>query len=216
MGMKKTSYYETLGVEQGANESEIRSAFRRLAKESHPDRLEGEARQRAEKDFQAITEAFNVLTRPDQREKYDKEIAQGVSSVGGMDPQEISKRLAAKGAQSFKEGRVTEAIDFLRQSLDHDDKQARAHYFLGLAFSKLAGKGRDSLRHLERATQLEPNNITMKAETATAFLNAGMKSRAERMASEVLGLDPTNAKATLIIEQIQALGPRDRGRTAKG
>ncbi len=214
--MKDSSFYETLGVEQGASEGEIRSAFRRLAKESHPDRLEGEARQRAEKDFQAITEAFNVLTRPDQREKYDKEISQGVSSVGGMDPQEISKRLAAKGAQSFKEGRNTEAIDLLRQSLDHDEGQARAHYFLGLALSKLVGKGRDGLRHLERATQLEPNNSTMKAETAAAFFNAGMKSRAERLASEVLGFDPTNAKATLIIEQIQAPDSRGGRGSAKG
>ena len=211
MNMKKTTHYETLGVERGASEADIRSAFRRLAKETHPDQLEGEARKRAERQFQSITEAFNVLTRPDQRERYDKEISQGVSSVGGMDPQEISKRLAAKGAQAFKEGRSSEAIEYLRHSLDHDEKQARAHYFLGLAFSKLAGRGRDGLRHLERATQLEPNNTNMKAETAAAFLNAGMKSRAERMASEVLGLDPTNAKAMAIIEQIQSGGGRGRG-----
>ncbi len=214
--MKKTNHYETLGVEAGASESEIRTAFRALARDCHPDRLEGEARDRAEKKFQVITEAFNVLTRPDQRERYDKEISQGVSTVGGMDPQEISKRLAAKGAQAFKEGRSTEAIDYLSQALDHDEKQARAHYFLGLAFSKLPGKGRVGLRHLERATQLEPENTTMKAETAAAFFNAGMKSRAERMAAEVLGLDPTNSKAISIIEQIQTSSGSARGRTAKG
>ena len=213
--MKKMTHYETLGVERGASEPEIRSAFRQLAKECHPDQLEGDERRRAEKQFQVVTEAFNVLTRPEQRERYDKEISQGVSSVGGMDPQEISKKLAAKGAQAFKEGRSTEAIAFLRQALDHDEKQARAHYFLGLAFSKVAGKGRDGLRHLERATQLEPSNTTMKAETAGAFLNAGMKSRAERIATEVLGLDPTNARAMAIIEQIQTGGSQGRDGSTK-
>lgn len=214
--MKKTTFYETLGVASSASEAEIRSAFRRLAKDCHPDRLDDEARERAEKRFQVITEAFNVLTRPEQREQYDKEISQGISSVGGMDPQEISKRLAAKGAQAFKEGRSNEAIGYLRQALDHDEKQARAHYFLGLVFSKMPGKGRDGLRHLEQATQLEPDNTTMKAETAAAFFSAGMRSRAERMASEVLGLDPTNAKAISIIEQIQGLGGRGRGGSTKG
>jgi curved DNA-binding protein CbpA len=202
--MKKMTHYDTLGIEEGASEAEIRLAFRRLAKQCHPDQLEGEERRVAEKKFQTITEAFNILARPDQRERYDKEISQGVSSVGGMDPQEIAKRLAAKGAQAFKEGRSAEAIDLLRQALNHDDGQARAHYFLGLTLTKMIGKGRDGLRHLDRATQLEPNNTTMKAETAAAFLSAGMKSRAERLASEVLGLDPTNAKAMSIIERVRS------------
>ncbi len=215
--MRKTTYYDTLGVERGAPEEDIRKAFRRLVRERHPDRLEGEARERAEREFQVITEAFNVLTRPDQRERYDKEIAQGVSSVGGRDPQEIGKLLAAKGAQAAKEGRSAEAISYLRQALDHDEKQARAHYFLGLTLSKIPGKGREGLRHLEKATLLEPTNTTMKAETAAAFLAVGMKSRAERMASEVLGLDPTNSKALAVIEQIHTSNSaRGRGRSAKG
>lgn len=206
--MKTMTHYETLGVDPGADEAEIRTAFRKLAREFHPDRLEGDARLTAEKRFQVITEAFNVLIRPDQRERYDKEIAQGLPSVGGMDPQDIAKKLAAKGAQALKDGQSAEGIELLQQALNHDEKQARAHYFLGLAFSKIPGKGREGLRHLDRATQLEPTNTTVKAETASAFLNAGMKSRAERLAAEVLELDPTHTKATAVIESIRS--GRDR------
>lgn len=202
--MKRSTYYEVLGVERDASEAEIRSAFRKLARDLHPDRLDGDARAAAEKQFQAVTEAFNILSRPDQRTRYDKEIATGGTSAGSMDPREIAKKLAAKGAQLFKDGKLPEAINHLIQAVNHDDNQARAHYFLGQAYLMTPGKARDGLRHMDRATQLEPNNTTIKAETASAFFDAGMKTKAERLATEVLGLDPSNAKAISVLELIGA------------
>lgn len=200
------THYETLGIESLANETEIRAAFRKLATQNHPDRFEGELRAQAEIRFQSITEAFNILSRPGNREKYDQEIAQGPRSVGGRDPKEIARLLAAKGAQAYKDGKATDAISLLRQALDHDSDQARAHYFLGMVLARVPGKARDSLRHLERATALEPENLVMKAEAAGAYLDSGMGSRAERLALEILEIDPTNTKATNVLEQARTGG----------
>ena len=141
------SYYEALGVEQTASADEIRRAFRSLALDFHPDKFEGEARVRAERSFQAITEAFNVLSRPNLREKYDKDQSQGKASAGSMDRQEIARRLAAKGAQAFKDGQLGQAIEQLRHALDHDPEQARAHYFMGLVLGRMPGREREALRH---------------------------------------------------------------------
>jgi curved DNA-binding protein CbpA len=200
---QSTTLYDTLGVSQEASMQEIRSAFRRLTMKHHPDRFSGKDRQQAEQHFQSITEAFNVLSRPEARDKYDREISQGGQS-DAMDPKEISRRLAAKGAQELKAGRPAEAISNLESAVDHDNDNARAHYFLGVALTNSPVRQRDALRHLERAIQLEPNNPTIKAEAASVALANGMKNRAQRLAQEALTLDPTSTKANDVLARIEA------------
>ena len=53
------SLYDILGVERDVTEAQIRTAFRKLTLQHHPDRFSGEDRQKAEERFQDITEAFN-------------------------------------------------------------------------------------------------------------------------------------------------------------
>lgn len=202
--------YDTLGVERDASDQDIRKAFRRLALKYHPDRVSGDQRAEAEERFQGITEAFNVLAHPESREKYDKEISQG-TDVKKMDAKEISRRLAAKGSQMMREGKMAEAVEHLKMAIDHDDNNARAHYFYGQVLGRISGKERDALRHVEKAIGIEPGNATMKAEAAALSLAAGMKTRALRHAQEALTLDPTNSKATEVISQAEGGGKGQGG-----
>ena len=201
----QVTLYDTLGVERDASDDDIRKAFRRLALKYHPDRYEDTKRADAEERFQGITEAFNVLSHPESREKYDKEISQGTADKQ-MDAKEISRRLAAKGSQLMREGKMAEAVETLKGAIDHDDDNARAQYFYGQVLGRIAGKERDALRHVERAISLEPGNATMEAEAAALSLAAGMKTRAQRHAQEALSLDPTNSKATTILSQLDGEG----------
>ncbi|MBX3166998.1 MAG: J domain-containing protein [Candidatus Eremiobacteraeota bacterium] len=63
-------YYKTLGVSKTATEKEIKSAYRKLARENHPDVNSGD--KGAEKRFQEINEAYEVLSDADNRKKYDQ------------------------------------------------------------------------------------------------------------------------------------------------
>lgn len=202
--MRKTiTLYDVLGVGSDASEDQIRAAFRQLTIEHHPDRFTDPAqRASAEERFQKITEAFNVLSRPDARSKYDKELSVG-SSAKTMDRGEIARRLAAKGAQAYRNGQIVEAIEALEQAVDHDDQNPRAHYFLGVSLAQAKGRDKEALRHLERATQLEPDNAPMKTEAAALFLASGMKARAVRLAEDALSIDPTSTKAKEILNQAQ-------------
>ena len=64
------NYYEILGVPRNAGEKDIRQAFRKLAREHHPDVNPGNSS--SEDRFKRINEAYSVLSDPDKRQRYDR------------------------------------------------------------------------------------------------------------------------------------------------
>ena len=67
--MNKRDYYEVLGIDKSASEAEIKSAFRKLAKQYHPDVNKAPD---AEAKFKEIQEAYAVLSDEERRKQYDQ------------------------------------------------------------------------------------------------------------------------------------------------
>jgi molecular chaperone DnaJ len=76
--MAKRDYYEVLGVAKNASPDELKKAFRKLAVQYHPDKNPGNAE--AEAKFKELAEAYEVLSDPQKRERYDRF---GHAGVGG-------------------------------------------------------------------------------------------------------------------------------------
>ena len=74
-------YYEVLGVSRSADEGEVKTAFRRLARQYHPD-VSQEAD--AEDKFKEINEAYEVLSDEEKRARYDRFGHAGVNGAGGF------------------------------------------------------------------------------------------------------------------------------------
>ena len=68
--MASKDYYEVLGLQKGASDSEIKSAFRKLAIKYHPDKNQGN--NEAENKFKEVNEAYQVLSDPTKKSNYDK------------------------------------------------------------------------------------------------------------------------------------------------
>src|SRR5438132_4172426 len=70
MPVQYKDYYQILGVPRGASDAEIKKAFRKLAREFHPDVAKD--KKKAEEKFKEINEAYEVLSDPAKRKKYDE------------------------------------------------------------------------------------------------------------------------------------------------
>src|SRR5690554_5610281 len=91
--MAKRDYYEVLGVKRNASADEIRRAHRKLVRQYHPD--VNKDNKAAEEKFKEVQEAYDVLSDPEQRKRYDQFGFAGVGAGGpapGGDPFEAFRR----------------------------------------------------------------------------------------------------------------------------
>jgi DnaJ-class molecular chaperone len=94
--MEFRDYYKTLGVERNATEAQIKSAYRKLARKVHPD--VNPNNKDAERQFKEINEAYQVLSDPEKRRKYDE---LGADWERGATEDEVFRRYARAGGPEF-------------------------------------------------------------------------------------------------------------------
>lgn len=159
MAVEFKDYYKTLGVSRTASEDDIRKAFRKLAREYHPDVAKDKSK--AEEKFKEVNEAYEVLSDPEKRKKYDtlgedwKRGPAGFGS-GGPGPQQYRTWRSPTGEeQEFEFSGSTGFSDFFEQ------------FFGGFGRS---GFGRNSFRQEEfaqRGQDVEADIMVTLAEAVS-------------------------------------------------
>jgi curved DNA-binding protein len=108
MPVQYKDYYESLGVPRTATADEMKKAFRKLARQHHPDVAKD--KKKSEEKFKEINEAYEVLSDPDKRKKYDELGANWKSGAEFRPPPGYGR---APGGQTFRGGRPgTQEFEF--------------------------------------------------------------------------------------------------------
>jgi curved DNA-binding protein CbpA len=207
----KVNYYEVLGVERSASESEIRERFRKLARENHPDRYRGPDKNDAERKFQTLTEAVNVLTNPVRRKQHDAELSSG-KSAGAADFTQVAKAYMAKGVKAYKDGDIRAAYENFDMAVKHNPNDAKAFHYLAIAAMKIPSYARQAVQAIETAVQKEPVNPTYLKDAGLICKRAGLPAKAERYLDEALKWDPENAEVQTALADLRL----SRGESKEG
>lgn len=208
----KINYYEVLGVERTASEAEIRDRFRKLARENHPDRFSGSEKVEAERRFQGLTEAFNVLTNEARRRQHDSEI-QSIGGKSASDPAQVAKAYLAIGVKAYKEGDFRTAAENFDMAVKHNASDAKSYHYLALAAARIPSMTRQSVQAIEAAVQREPYNPLYLKDAGLICRRAGLTAKAERYFEEALQWDRENAEVRNALDELrQGRESKDSGR----
>lgn len=198
----KVNYYEVLGVERSASEQEIRDRFRKLARENHPDRYRGPDKAEAERKFQNLTEAVNVLTNQARRRQHDSELAGG-GGPGTVDFVQVARAYLSLGVKAYKEGNWMAAYENFDLATKHNPQDGKAFHYLAMAAARIPSRTRQAVQAIESALQREPMNPVYLKDAGLLCKRAGLTAKAERYLEESLKWDASNLEVQTALAELR-------------
>lgn len=196
--MASKDYYAILSLPRTASTVQIRDRFRELARTQHPDRFQGDDKEAAERAFQQITEAFNILHNADRRRQYDLGLQRPEQRSTGSEAQQLAKLHLQRGIKAYKEKNLLEAADNFDRATKAEPGNAQAWHHLALACvqnERWLDRAQDAIR---QALELQPMNPGYLKLAGRIHAQLGMVAEAEQYYNRALdwgGDDPAIRQA---------------------
>ena len=210
-------FYRVLEVSRTCTRDDLHKAFRRLSKQYHPDRFPESERERAEKHYQTIVIAFNTLKDNRLRAKHDKTLAAGIAPRvdSTEDPAVSAQRHYKLGLTRYNSGNFEQAVEALNRSI-YFKESADAWYYKGMAESRLAGKGKEAVKSLEKALVLNAKSAEYHVALIRLLMRYGLKTRAKGLIVRGCQLFPKDKELAQLAAELEPEDPKKDGLFGKG
>lgn len=203
-------YYQVLAVARSATPEEIRARFRELARERHPDRFRGEARERAELDFQEITAAFNVLMNAEKRRKHDLELVRPAPATQGSDKSRMVRFHLEAGVGFYRGGNYFAAAESFDRAIGLDPKNHQAWHHLAQSLAHQRKFLPRALEAIGRACELQPMNVGYLKLAGRLSAEAGLLDKAEQYYNQALTWGEEDADVTKALDELRSSGKKGK------
>lgn len=212
--IERLHYYRRLGLSPGATQDQIHERFRELARMYHPDRASEPhlrtLRSELARIFNAVKDAYDTLSDPERRSRYDQFLKQAEAGHEDFQEEERRRKAQLELAQAskrqaellLKAGDYGGALPLLEQAVRFAPE---AETLLALARVELKNPmwGQRALSHLRMAVALDNQLTPAWLELARFWLKRRQAQKALACVEKVLEYDPKNAEALALRRQLQ-------------
>ena len=198
-------FYSILGVGRDASNRDIKMRFMELARERHPDRFNGAEKEQAESAFQAITEAFNVLSDPVRRRQVDLFLSQPAKRR--HDPADVVRVYLNRGIRAYKQGNFLEAANYFDRATETEPTNPQAWHHLALTSMKETRWLPKAQEAIGRACELRPDHVPYLKLAGRIYAMSGMTQRAKQYYNQALKLAGNDASIRKALEELGGATP---------
>jgi curved DNA-binding protein CbpA len=197
--------YDVLEISPGASADEIKAAYHRLAKQWHPDRFTGAAKEEAENRFRILAEAFSMLKDAGRREEAERKAAAAAAAaasvaqpVPAVEPIPVVTAPRDRSAgdwyndakAAFEKKDYERTLGLVHYAIRMDAERSEYHLLLADALGVTGGDKKLQVKALETAVRLNPRDVEAIIKLAELFQTVGMYARATRMWETARNLAP--------------------------
>jgi tetratricopeptide (TPR) repeat protein len=199
--------FDVLEIPTDASPEDIKAAYHRLAKQWHPDRYTGAAKEEAEGRFRELAEAFSTLKDPGKRLALVQQMPRSAPAPAAAPPREKEKEKDPDSPQertaedwvnmakeAFEGGRVEQAQALIHYAIRLDEKKPQYHALLATYLEQGGGDLRAVVKALETAVRLAPRDVDCHLRLAAHFQTLGMAARAQRHLQTAREISPNHPK----------------------
>ena len=217
------THYQVLDTTTNTPVDEIKRAYYGLARRYHPDRFHGNVQihRRIESAFARITQAYEVLTDPALRTKYDNRLAaqEKVRTIadtapkaapnedGTVTPQTTAQQSAEmnfrEGYAALQMAQLTRALTNLAAAANSAPNEPRYRAYYGKALAASSKTQRMAETEFQAAIRLEPNNAAYHLMLAQLYYDLTFFKRARAEAARALELDPKHPDAKALLRKME-------------